>query len=207
MRYVPSDDLYGSVSSSSFSSSYSSENDNAEPSLLIPIASEKSKTIITEAKGASIKLGYPVVPIFVDDYVEPIINTIQVKNIDELELDDVKRVIECSAIIEPGRQYKDNLKEIIIMLLPSDIPGEKIYSLVKEIHELHPEQKLILAHLGEIYRLKNGPNFVAEIKNTIKVSANFIFLSKKTFSFWKDGSSFSNIEIIWKRLKSLKATF
>merc|ERR1712037_159620 len=97
------------------------------------------------------------------------INTIQVKNIDELELDDVKRVIECSAIIEPGRQYKDNLKEKIIMLLPSDIPGEKIYSLVKEIHELHPEQKLILAHLGEIYRLKNGPNFVAEIKNTIKL--------------------------------------
>ena len=117
-----------------------------------------------------------------------IINNIG-QNPDE-ELDDVKRVIECSAIIEPGRPYVDNLKEKIIMLLPSDIQGEKIYSLTKEIHELHPEQKLILAHLGEIYRLKNGPNFVAEIKNTIKVSANFLFFPKKLPAFGKAGAVF-----------------
>ncbi len=42
------------------------------------------------------------------------------------------------------------------MLLPADIPGEKIQSLVEEIHELHPEEKIILGHLGEIFRLKTG---------------------------------------------------
>ena len=168
VKLVQSGDLRGSVSSSSSSSS-SSEDNYTEPSLIIPIVSEKSKYIITEAKDVSIRFQYPVIPIFVDDYIEPIINPIHVKDIDELELDDVKRVIECSAIIEPGREYVDNLKEKIIVLLPTDIPGDKIFSLVEEIHELHPEQKIFLAHLGEIYPLKNGPNFIAEVKNTIKV--------------------------------------
>ena len=184
VKLVQSGDLRESVSSSSSSSSSSSEDYYAEPSLIIPIVSEKSKYTITEAKEVSIRFQYPVVPIFVDDYVEPIINAIHVKNIDDLELDDVKRVIECSAIIEPGREYVDNLKEKIIVLLPTDIPGEKILSLVEEINELHPEQKIILAHLGEIYRLKNGPNFMAEVKNTVKVgySQNKLILTNK-FSF------------------------
>lgn len=112
-----------------------------------------------------------------DDFIEPISNPIHVKNIDELELFDVKRVIECSAIIEPGREYVANLKEKIIVLLPTDIPGDRIFSLVEEIHELHPDQKIILAHLGEIYTLKNGPNFIAEVKNTVIVGSS----QKKTF--------------------------
>ena len=164
---LPPSDSFPSWSFSS-SEKYSSGVPESGPSLLIPIVSEKAPKIITDAKEVSIRFQFPIVPIFIDNYVEQIINPIPIKNIDQLEIDDFKRIIECSAVIEPGRM--DNLKEKIIMLLPADISGEKILGLVEEIHELHPEQKIILSHLGEIYRLKNGPNFIAEIKNTIKVS-------------------------------------
>lgn len=147
-----------------------------ETSLILPISSEQSPTIVTDAKDVSIKTQKPVVPIFTDDFIEPIVEPIMLKDIDSLKPDEIKRAVECSAILEPGRM--DNLKEKIILLLPRDLRMASVLDLLNEINELHPEQKVILAHLGEIYRIKNGPNFISEAKHALQVwfskSVNFL---------------------------------
>ena len=136
-------------------------------SLILPISSEQSPTIVTDAKDVSIKTQKPVVPIFTDDFIEPIVEPVISKDIESLKLDEIKRAVECSAVLEPGRM--DNLKEKIILLLPRDLRMAAVLDLLAEINDLHPEQKVILAHLGEIYRIKNGPNFISETKHVLQV--------------------------------------
>ena len=96
----------------------------------------------------------------------------------------------------------DNLKEKIIILLPKDILGQQILFMVEEIHDAHPEQKIILAHLGEIYRLKDGPKFSAEAKNAIKVRLFSPFSFQIYLSLYQRESSFSSIEGIPRRSKN-----